>query len=57
MKLKFSNLTGEQRNQVREFYHDTLVEEKGKKNKTIVLNQMSFRVNPKDGNVIFHKDF
>lgn len=50
LKIKWSYLTKEQRRQASEFHKDDI---KGKDK--LVLNQMTFSVNPLDGNLIFRK--
>lgn len=49
--IKFSSLTKAQKDQVKSFYADELKEKK------IVINQLSYLINPTNGNVIFRKDF
>lgn len=49
MNIKWSNLTNDQKNQVKSFYKDEM------RKKEIFehdLNKRSFKVNPKNGNVI-----
>lgn len=49
--MKWSNLTAEQRKQVAAYHVDDV------KDRKMVLNQHSYNVNARTGNVIFHKDF
>ncbi|HZI25656.1 MAG TPA: hypothetical protein VFD46_11285 [Chryseolinea sp.] len=51
LKVKWSGLTTAQRKQVSHFYETEI------KTKQITVNQLSYRVNPTNGNVIFFKDF
>lgn len=53
LRIKWSNLTGEQRKQAKSYHEER--EKNGEK--MPILNQLSYFVNPKDGNLVFTKDF
>lgn len=49
LKIKWSNLTKEQRKQATDFYKDDI------KEKRVVANQMIYSVNPLNGLLVFNK--
>jgi len=53
IKIKWSNLTGEQRKQAKSYHEER--EKNGEK--MPILNQLFYSVSTKDGNLMFSKDF
>ena len=52
--LKWSNLTNEQRAQIKDFYSDELQRKEMFEHN---LNSRTYNINPNSGNVVFSKDF
>jgi hypothetical protein len=55
LKVKWSSLTKDQRNQANDFYQEEL--KKGPDKRIVVLNQKWYTVNPYSGSIIFRKDY